>query len=82
MPTLSAEVKCEPQAALCGGEDGLDFYRAILSKWKKALKRGGFFLFEIGYDQAQELKKLADEHELSFAVFRDFGGNDRVVLLA
>ncbi len=81
VPTLSAEVRHEPAAALCGGEDGLDFYRAILSKWRKALKRGGFFLLEIGYDQAEDLKRLACEHDLNATVFRDFGGNDRVVLL-
>ncbi len=81
VPTLADEVKHEPAAALCGGEDGLDFYRAILSKWRKALKRGGFFLFEIGYDQADALKSLAAEHGLAATVFRDFGGNDRVVLL-
>ena len=79
--TLSEEVKHEPAAALCGGEDGLDFYRAILAKWKKALKRGGFFLFEIGFDQAEDLKKLAAQHGLCATVFRDYGGNDRVVLL-
>lgn len=81
MQTLSDEVKCEPSAALLGGEDGLDFYRAILSKWKKALKRGGFFLFEIGFDQAQDLVELAEENALHATVFRDYGGNDRVVLL-
>jgi len=79
--TLSEEVRHEPAAALCGGEDGLDFYRAILTKWKKALKRGGFFLLEIGFDQAEDLKKLADAHGLGATVFRDYGGNDRVVLL-
>ncbi len=82
MPTLSEEVKCEPAAALCGGTDGLDFYRAILSKWKKALKRGGFFLLEIGFDQAQDLKNLAAAHGLVATVFRDYGGNERVVVLA
>ena len=81
VPTLSKEVSHEPAAALCGGADGLDFYRAILTKWKKALKRGGFFLFEIGFDQAEDLKKLAAEHQLRATVFRDYGGNDRVVLL-
>ena len=81
VPTLSDEVKCEPAAALCGGEDGLDFYRAILDKWQKALKRGGFFLFEIGFDQAEDLKKMAAVRGLTATVFRDYGGNDRVVLL-
>ncbi len=81
MRTLSAEVRHEPSAALLGGEDGMDFYRAILKKWKKHLKKAGFFLFEIGYDQADEIKALAAEHGLSATVFRDYGGNDRVALL-
>ena len=79
--TLSPEVKREPAAALDGGADGLDFYRAILEKWRSLLAPDGFFLFEIGYDQAEELQALAKEHGLSAEVFRDYGGNDRVVLL-
>lgn len=81
VPTLQAEVQFEPKAALLGGEDGLDFYRAILSHWGALLKPDGFFLFEIGYDQAQDLEALAAEHCFSCTVFRDLGGNDRVVLL-
>ena len=81
MPTLSAEVKREPAAALCGGEDGLDFYRAILQKWSVLLKPDGFILFEIGYDQASALCDLAKKHGLQATVYRDYGGNDRTVLL-
>ena len=81
MKTLAREVQHEPAAALWGGEDGLDFYRAILEKWRKLLKPNGFFLFEIGYDQAQEIRTLAEEHGLHATVFRDYGGNDRVALL-
>ena len=81
MADLSTEVKHEPAAALLGGEDGMDFYRAILEKWRKLLKKDGFFLFEIGYDQAEEIKLLASEQGLEATIFRDFGGNDRVALL-
>jgi methylase of polypeptide subunit release factors len=45
------------------------------------LKKDGFFLFEIGYDQADEIKALAKQHGLDATVFRDYGGNDRVALL-
>ena len=81
MKELSQEVCCEPQAALFGGEDGLDFYRAILQRWRTLLKKDGFFLFEIGYDQGEEIKALAAEHGLAATIFRDYGGNDRVALL-
>ncbi len=79
--TLSREVRHEPAAALRGGEDGLDFYRSILSAWRQLLTPGGFMLFEIGYDQADALRVLAKAHGMCAEVFRDYGGNDRVVLL-
>ena len=81
MPTLQREVHHEPFAALCGGEDGLDFYRAILQKWRPLLKKGGCVLFEIGYDQADALVALGREQGMEAQVFRDYGGNDRVVYL-
>lgn len=81
MMALQEEVRHEPAAALFGGEDGLDFYRAILEKWQKLLAPNGFFLFEIGYDQADDLAKLAAYHGYQIRVWRDLGGNDRTVLL-
>lgn len=48
----------EPMSALDGGEDGLDFYRAIISRWKDALKSGGTLLFEVGFDQADAVEQL------------------------
>lgn len=81
VPTLSPEVQHEPPAALCGGCDGLDFYRAMLTHWVKCLRPGGFWLFEIGYDQAEDLRRLAAAHALSFELTRDLGGRDRVVRL-
>lgn len=81
MPTLQREVQHEPAAALCGGADGLDFYRAILERWSRLLRPRGFFLFEIGYDQAQALEELGAKYGFSHTVWRDYGGNDRVVML-
>jgi release factor glutamine methyltransferase len=81
MPTLQKEVRHEPFAALCGGKDGLDFYRAILEGWRTVLKKEGFFLFEIGYDQGEALRTLGAAYGFNATVYRDYGGNDRVVLL-
>ena len=48
----------EPTMALDGGEDGLDFYRAIASKWKSALRLGGALIFEVGIDQAPDVEEI------------------------
>lgn len=79
--TLSDEVKHEPRAALDGGRDGMDFYRAILSLHTPHLKENGFIAFEIGYDEGKAIEELADSHGFGAELFRDFGGNDRVAIL-
>lgn len=78
---LEAEVKQEPRAALDGGEDGLLFYRAIVSNFAKNLDENGVFIFEIGYDQADDLCKIADLSGFSCEIKKDLGGCDRVAIL-
>ena len=48
----------EPHLALDGGEDGLDFYRAIAEKWKEALVPGGRLYFEVGIGQADSVLRI------------------------
>ena len=76
--TLSEEVKKEPMAALDGGEDGLVFYRKMISDYSKYLKKDGFMLFEIGYDQADEIKEICNKKGVFCEIFKDYSGNDRV----
>ena len=78
---LEAEAKKEPRAALDGGEDGLIFYRAIVKNFEKNLEDDGFFLFEIGFDQAEELKEFADASGFFCEIYKDLGGCDRAALL-
>ena len=78
---LSEEVKHEPYAALYGGDDGLIFYNKIVKDYSKFLKKDGIMLFEIGYDQADDLNRIANENGFSCEIFKDYGGNDRVALL-
>ena len=57
--TLDVSVReYEPRMALDGGEDGLDFYRFIASKWKSALRLGGTLIFEVGMGQAPEVESI------------------------
>ena len=53
----------------------------MIPLYKKNLLDGGFLAFEIGYDQAQSIKALADLHGLECTVIKDYSGNDRVAVL-
>ena len=48
----------EPHLALRGGEDGLDFYRAICAQWCTALRADGRLLFEVGIGQADDVLRI------------------------
>lgn len=75
--TLSREVKNEPYIALDGGDDGLIFYRRLLDICPNVLNDGGYIVFEIGYDQKEEIKALCAEHGFECEVICDYGGNPR-----
>ncbi|MCR5739880.1 MAG: peptide chain release factor N(5)-glutamine methyltransferase [Lachnospiraceae bacterium] len=79
--TLSTEVKDhDPYIALDGGEDGLDFYRKIISGARAHLRNGGELLLEIGFDQASDVTDIMkDNGFIEVQTIKDFGGNDRVV---
>jgi len=78
--TLSKEVQNEPVLALDGGVDGLDFYRKIIVLSQKYLNENGKIFLEIGYDQAEQVKKLFIENKYkNIEIIKDYGGNDRVV---
>lgn len=79
--TLEPEVKCEPMMALDGGEDGLIFYRHIANEWKSCLTEGGYLIFEIGFDQGQEVCEiLKNAGYKEVKCIKDLGNNDRVVI--
>lgn len=79
--TLQEEVRLhDPYIALDGKEDGLYFYRRIISEAGKYLKMQGKLMFEIGCDQAEaveELMKNAGYEQIT--VKKDLAGLDRVV---
>lgn len=80
--TLMDDVKnFEPHLALSGGEDGLIFYRRITQDSVKLLKRKAILAFEIGHDQAEEVKTLMEENGFkNISVVKDLAGLDRVVI--
>lgn len=70
----------EPRMALDGGEDGLDFYRAVASGWKSALRSEGKLAFEVGFDQAEAVEEIMTRQGYEqVEAFQDPGGHWRVV---
>ena len=79
--TLQKEVQLEPRLALDGGEDGCDFYREIVSRWSRKLKKGGALAFELGEGQADAVKALMTEQGFSdFKISLDFGSVQRAII--
>lgn len=79
VPLLQKEVTFEPEMALDGGEDGLDFYRYIISNWYKMLKPDGEFFFEIGEEQGEAVCEML--HSIGFCsrIIKDYNNLDRIV---
>lgn len=72
--------ECDPLVALDGGEDGLDFYREIISKLGKRLNLGGYVFFEVGKGQASEVKKLLKESGFEeIKTTKDYNKIERIV---
>lgn len=81
MKTLSDDVKREPSIALDGGDDGLNFYRHMIAKYKENLSVGGFMAFECGYDQADDVAEIFRENDFcNIKKFKDYNNIERVVL--
>jgi len=79
---LAREIKdYEPAVALNGGEDGMEFYRSMVSQGPSYLRRGGWLLLEVGEGQGKRVSAMIEE-EGSFSRserIKDLSGNDSVV---
>ena len=78
---LQDEVRLhDPYEALDGKEDGLYFYRRIISEACRYFDHQGMLIFEIGYDQAENVRRLMEEAGYSKVwIKKDLAGLDRVV---
>lgn len=80
MKSLQKEVTFEPETALFGGKDGLDFYRNITKLWKDCLKSGGILAYEIGMGQEDAVMKILEENNfINIETTEDLAGIIRVV---
>ncbi len=73
--------KYEPEYALDGGDDGLIFYRRITELAKEKLENGGLLVFEIGFDQAEEVSEILKESNMfqHIEITKDYAGLNRMI---
>ncbi len=71
----------EPEMALYGGEDGLDFYRSIAEHFTAALKPGGFLCLEFGMGQGDAVCRILEDKGYTILErSRDYNDRERAVL--
>ena len=81
MQKLENQVRKEPELALYGGVDGLDFYRKITENAKEYLKKEGLLIFEIGYKQKEDVSNILIENKFkNIKCMKDLQGLDRVII--
>lgn len=85
MAALPPEVQAEPSLALCGGRDGLDFYRRLINEAPEYLEPGGFLAVEIGSEQGEPVAELARQagayEQAGIEIVRDLAGHPRVAVM-
>lgn len=79
---LAPEVtKFDPAAALDGGMDGLDAYKAIAKDAARFMQPNGIIGLEIGYDQRIAVTGVFEAEGFKFLEsVKDYGQNDRVLI--
>ena len=80
LESIQEEVKQQPNVALDGGQDGLNYYRQLISQSQDVLKPTGQIILEIGINQAAAVTKLLQQAGFSqVEVNTDYAGIERVV---
>lgn len=79
MRELQPEVTHEPETALFGGNDGLDYYRRMVPLWGAKLNPGGMLAAEIGMGQHGDVTRIFEENGLRAGFEKDLCGVIRVI---
>lgn len=71
----------EPETALDGGKDGLDFIRAITKGSRKYLKDRGYLIFEADPFQMKSISEELKKNSFSdIMIKKDIAGRDRAII--
>ena len=73
--------KFEPKLALDGGLEGTSEISSVINKSSELIKKNGFLILEIGFDQKNEVKKILNDKGFYIKeMVKDFAKNDRCII--
>jgi release factor glutamine methyltransferase len=71
----------EPKQALDGGIDGLSEISKVIERSSELIKKNGFLILEIGFDQKWKVKKILENKGFYIKkIVRDLSNNDRCIV--
>ena len=74
-------VDFEPKSALDGGLNGLSEIRKVINKSSELIKKKGFLILEIGFDQKNDVKKILNDKGFYIKeIVKDLANNDRCII--
>lgn len=76
---LAEEVKKEPSIALFAEDNGLYYYKKIIDDAPKFLKKNGILMFELGINEAEQVKSYMSKQFHSIKIEKDLANIDRII---
>lgn len=77
---LAEEVKKEPSIALFAEDNGLYYYKKIIDDAPKFLKKNGILMFELGFNEAEQVKSYMENYFKNIETISDLANIKRVIL--
>lgn len=80
---VDTKTKYEPQNAIFASDDGLYFYKIILEKSKNILNKKSIIAFEIGHNQGEVIKDIAQKYYPNSKIIlkNDLNGFNRYIYI-
>lgn len=77
---LEKEVLAEPHIALFADDNGLYFYKKIIAEAPNYLNSKGYLMFELGINQAKNVKQIMQKDFENIEIFKDLAEIERVIV--
>lgn len=76
-----ADLSYEPEMALVADDCGLSNFKKIALQANSRLKKGGYLIFEHGFDQSKQVEKILSYNKFSILKkIQDYQGWDRLII--